>query len=126
VWSSPDFDIKRLQQNAICKNLNYAVLSIKEASIWATEFTGKFVTPSNIAYLMNYGRIHKIGQNGNVLVAKQDLIKYYEGYKREQTWKKQHAIRIKAYADYVETGRRWTAQAERWLGILRPNTERRC
>ncbi len=65
------------------------LLSIKEASIWATEFTGKSVTPSNIAYLINYGRITKIGENGNVLVAKQDLINYYEGFRREQSWKKQ-------------------------------------
>ncbi len=65
------------------------LLSIKEASIWATEFTGKSVTPSNIAYLINYGRINKIGENGNVLVAQQDLITYYEGYRREQAWKDQ-------------------------------------
>lgn len=65
------------------------LLTIKAASVWATEFTGKSVTPSNIAYLINYGRITKIGDNGNVLVAKQDLINYYEGFRREQSWKKQ-------------------------------------
>src|SRR2546423_2537428 len=65
------------------------LLTIKEASIWASEFTGKSVTPSNIAYLINYGRINKIGENGTVLVAKADLIKYYESYRREQEWKKQ-------------------------------------
>jgi hypothetical protein len=65
------------------------LLSIKEASVWATEFTGKSVTPSNIAYLINYGRINKIGANGNIFVAEQDLINYYEGYRREQAWKKQ-------------------------------------
>ena len=37
------------------------LLTIKEASIWASEFTGKSVTPSNIAYLINYGRINKNG-----------------------------------------------------------------
>ncbi len=41
------------------------LLSIKEASVWATGFTGKSVTPSNISYLINYGRINKIGENGN-------------------------------------------------------------
>lgn len=65
------------------------LLSIKEASVWATEFTGKFVTPSNIAYLINYGRINKIGEHGNIFVTEQDLINYYEGYRREQAWKKQ-------------------------------------
>ncbi len=65
------------------------LLSIKEASIWATDFTGKSVTPSNIAYLINYGRVEKIGENGSVFVAQQDLINYYESYQREHTWKKQ-------------------------------------
>ncbi len=65
------------------------VLNIKQASVWATEHIGKTVTPSNIAYLINYGRINKIGNNGSVLVAKQDLIDYYENSERETNWKKQ-------------------------------------
>ncbi|HEX8195549.1 MAG TPA: DNA methyltransferase [Pyrinomonadaceae bacterium] len=64
-------------------------LTIKEASYWASQHIGKAVTPSNIAYLINYGRINKIGDNGNVVVAKKDLIEYYEGYQRELIWKKQ-------------------------------------
>ncbi len=50
------------------------LLTIKEASIWATDFLGKSVTPSNIAYLVNYGRVNKIGDNGNTYVGKQNLI----------------------------------------------------
>lgn len=65
------------------------LLTIKEASVWATNFLGKSVTPSNIAYLINYGRVNKIGENGNAFVAKQDLIEYYDGYQREILWKKQ-------------------------------------
>ncbi|MDQ3750810.1 MAG: site-specific DNA-methyltransferase [Acidobacteriota bacterium] len=65
------------------------LLNIKEASVWATEHLGKTVTPSNIAYLINYGRVNKIGDNGNTFVAKQDLIDYYGNYQRETTWKKQ-------------------------------------
>ena len=65
------------------------LLSIKEASVWATDFLGKSVTPSNIAYLVNYGRVEKRGANGNTFVAKQDLIDYYENYQRETIWKKQ-------------------------------------
>lgn len=65
------------------------LLDIKEASIWATEYLGKTVTPSNISYLINYGRITKIGDNGNVQIAKDELINYYAGYKNshEFTWK---------------------------------------
>jgi ferritin len=65
------------------------LLTIKDASEWATSHIGKSVTPSNIAYLINYGRISKIGENGNIFVSKQDLIEYYENYQREITWKKQ-------------------------------------
>ena len=50
------------------------LLDIKQASIWATAHIGKAVTPSNIAYLINYGRIPKVGDNGGTLIAKQDLI----------------------------------------------------
>lgn len=67
------------------------LLDIREASRWATEFLGKTVTPSNISYLISYGRIPKIGDNGTVQVAKEELIKYYAGFKksREYSWKKQ-------------------------------------
>lgn len=65
------------------------LLTIKQASVWATDYLGKNVTPSNIAYLVNYGRISKIGENGSVLVSQQDLKNYYETYQREISWKKQ-------------------------------------
>ena len=65
------------------------LLNIKEASVWATEHIGKTVTPSNIAYLINYGRIPKIGDNGGTLISKRDLINYYENAQKETDWKKQ-------------------------------------
>ncbi|MGI9037172.1 MAG: DNA methyltransferase, partial [Pyrinomonadaceae bacterium] len=64
------------------------LLSIKQASVWASKYLGKTVTPSNIAYLINYGRIKKRG-DGNIFVAKNDLVDYYKSYKREDEWKKQ-------------------------------------
>jgi hypothetical protein len=64
-------------------------LTIKEASDWATNRLGKIVTPSNIAYLINYGRVPKIGDNGGTLIAKDDLIDYYETSQREINWTKQ-------------------------------------
>ncbi len=64
------------------------LLNIKQASIWATAHLGKTVTPSNIAYLLNYGRVPKIGSNGGTLIAKQDLIDYYETLQRETNWTK--------------------------------------
>ena len=64
------------------------LLDIKEASRWATAHTGKTVTPANITYLINYGRILKAGQNGITLIPKQELIDYYANYRREAVYKK--------------------------------------
>jgi len=68
-----------------------ALLSIKEASDWATGYLGKTVTTSNISYLIQYGRIRKISDNGTTMVSKRELINYYESYngKREFSWKDQ-------------------------------------
>jgi hypothetical protein len=57
------------------------LLTIKEASDWATSYIGKNVTPSNISYLIQYGRIKKIGTNGATQVSLNDLINYYQSYK---------------------------------------------
>lgn len=65
------------------------LLSLKEASRWASSFLNKNVTTSNIAYLINYGRIPKIGDNGNILVSIKDLEKYYKSHygRKEIEWK---------------------------------------
>ena len=65
------------------------LLTLKEAAEFASQHINKNVTTSNISYLINYGRISKAGNNGVVLIDKQELIKYYEGYygSRELDWK---------------------------------------
>ncbi|MCG2734959.1 MAG: site-specific DNA-methyltransferase [Thermoplasmatales archaeon] len=67
------------------------LISIKEASIWASKLLGKNVTASNISYLIQYGRIRKFGENGNTLISKNELQKYYNSYNgnREITWREQ-------------------------------------
>ncbi|MDR3246651.1 MAG: hypothetical protein LBT50_09500 [Prevotellaceae bacterium] len=40
------------------------LLTIKEVGEWATGYTGKNVTAANISYLIQYGRVRKIGENG--------------------------------------------------------------
>ena len=67
------------------------LMDIKQASEWASRYLGKNVTTSNIAYLLQYGRIKKIGDNGNTVVDKKELINYYKSYngKRESNFKNQ-------------------------------------
>ena len=66
-----------------------SLLTIKEASQFATNYIHKNITPSNITYLINYGRINKLTKNGNTLINKGELIKYYQFYKKdkEASWK---------------------------------------
>ena len=44
------------------------LMTIKEASTQASKRIGKNVTPSNISYLIQYGRIPKKGDNGNAII----------------------------------------------------------
>ena len=60
--------------------LKQELLTIKEASAWASDYLRKNITPSNISYLIQYGRVKKIGENGSTLIAMEDLKKYYASY----------------------------------------------
>lgn len=56
---------------------NGLAMTAVEASIWASQKTGRTVTPSNITYLVKYGRIPSVGLNGALMVSPDDLEKYY-------------------------------------------------
>ena len=65
------------------------LLTIKEASLWASKHLDKHVTTSNISYLIQYGKIKKHGHNGTTAVNKFDLINYYKNFneQREANWR---------------------------------------
>lgn len=67
------------------------LMTIKEASIWATEYLGKDVTTSNISYLIQYGRVPKQADNGSVAVNRLDLEAYYKTNHatKADSWKRQ-------------------------------------
>ena len=73
------------------ENEKKELLTIKEASIWASKYLNKNVTQSNISYLIQYGKIKKIENNGSIYVDKKELKQYYESFygKREIDWKNQ-------------------------------------
>ena len=66
-------------------------MTIKDASVWASNLLGKNVTPSNISYLIQYGRIPRVKDNGASLIKRRDLEDYYNLHyeTKEQRWKKQ-------------------------------------
>lgn len=55
-------------------------MTIKEASEWASKHIGRNVTPSNISYLIQYGRVKKIEGNGATQISLSDLLSYYQSY----------------------------------------------
>jgi len=65
------------------------LITIKEACEWASVYLQKDVTVGNISYLVNYGKIKKIGENGSTQVSKKELMSYYNSYNasRETDWK---------------------------------------
>lgn len=65
------------------------LLTIKEASFWASDFLKKKVTGSNISYLIQYGKVKKIWDSGTTLVDLNELKKYYQSFfgERQLSWK---------------------------------------
>ena len=65
-------------------------LSIKDASIWASDYLNKVISESNISYLIQYGKVKKYGDNGSTLIDIKDLRSYYLTFnaQREIDWKK--------------------------------------
>ncbi len=70
-------------------SMNLELVTVSEASQWATEHLGKKVTLSNISYLIQYGKVKKYFANGVTKISKKDLGDYYQSFlgKREITWK---------------------------------------
>ncbi|MBU6501210.1 site-specific DNA-methyltransferase [Patescibacteria group bacterium] len=67
-----------------------SLVTIQDASRWATDYLDKEVSPTNISYLVQYGKVKKHGENGSTLVDLNDLKKYYASWRgqREVDWKK--------------------------------------
>ena len=65
------------------------LMTLREASVWASEHLNKRVTTSNIAYLVQYGRVHKFGENGSSMVSRRELETYYKSFvgNRELSWR---------------------------------------
>jgi len=66
------------------------LLTIKEASQWASDFLKRDISESNISYLVQYGKVRKHNAGSTVFVDIDDLKKYYESYRgwREMNYKK--------------------------------------
>ncbi|WP_104691849.1 DNA methyltransferase [Helicobacter heilmannii] len=60
------------------------LLNTKEASVWASHYLGKHVSVSNIAYLINYGRIANHAKDSKQnLIDLQELKLYYDRFDKK-------------------------------------------
>jgi len=90
---SPLFLVKNVGFFVVFKNarITYMTLiNIPEAAKWASSHLEKEVTPSNISYLVQYGKVKKYGENGSTMINVDDLKFYYDSWvgRREVSWKK--------------------------------------
>ena len=58
--------------------MDFEYLNLKQSAEWAANYTNSDVTPSNISYLLQYGRLKKYGNARIVLVNKDELKTYYD------------------------------------------------
>ena len=73
--------------------MSQELLSIKEASEWATKFLGRSITISNIQYLIQYARVPKSFYKNNVAINLDELKVYYEK-NTKNIHEKSHQTRI--------------------------------
>lgn len=73
-----------LEENLIKENL----ITLKEASVWASQYLNRRVTISNISYLIQYGRIKKYTENGYILVNTDELKTYYDSLFYKKKWRR--------------------------------------
>jgi hypothetical protein len=66
------------------------LLTIREASRWASDFLERDISESNISYLVQYGKVKKHNGGNSIFVDLNDLKGYYDSYRtqREMNWKK--------------------------------------
>ncbi|MBI4050850.1 MAG: site-specific DNA-methyltransferase [Candidatus Doudnabacteria bacterium] len=66
------------------------LLTIKDASQWASKFLKREISESNISYLVQYGKVYRHNNENSIFVDLKELKQYYESYrgKRETDWKK--------------------------------------
>jgi DNA modification methylase len=84
------------------------LVSIREASVWASSYLNKKVTASNIAYLIQYGKIKKYGSNGNIFLKIEELKMYYDSKSKENLWKEKFGDDVNwhlSFSQYKEAER---------------------
>jgi len=77
-------------------------VNITQAAQWASKYSGRNITSSNISYLIQYGRIRKHGSSGNTLISIEELRHYYDSHDKEQAWKEKLGDDLNWHLSFVE------------------------
>src|SRR3989344_9453864 len=69
--------------------INSVFLNLNDASVWASEYLGRAVIPSNISYLIQYAKINKYTNGHSTKINLLELKDYYdkEIIKQQEQWK---------------------------------------
>lgn len=100
-------DVK-MAQLTFLDNEDETLVTIKEASDWASKYLNRKITTSNISYLIQYAKIKKYGNDGNPLVSIKELKEYYDSFSKEKQWKELLGQDINwhlSFAEYKEAER---------------------
>ncbi|MFH1777270.1 MAG: DNA methyltransferase [Candidatus Omnitrophota bacterium] len=76
-----------MKQLTLFRKEDDKLFSLREASVWASQYLNRKVTISNISYLVQYGKIRKYSNNGNSLLNIKELKDYYDSFRKEEQWK---------------------------------------
>lgn len=76
-----------MKNNLLDLKSDSLLLTLRKASVWASEYLGKNVTSGNILYLLNYGKIanHSMNAKEN-LIDKSELKAYYDSTIKNQAY----------------------------------------
>lgn len=78
------------------------LFNLNDASEWASKYTKRKVSISNISYLIQYGRIKKYGNDGNPLVSIEELRNYYDSISKEHHWKRILGDNINWHLSFIQ------------------------
>jgi len=92
-----------MRQRSLFELNKNELLTLQEASLWASNYVKRKVSISNITYLIQYGKIKKYGKDGNILVKKTELKNYYDTVKRmEVEWKEKLGDDLNWHLSFME------------------------
>lgn len=77
-----------MNQHTLLTEESDTLINLRQAAEWAAQYTSRDVTPSNISYLLQYGKVTKYRKNGGTLINKEELKSYYDSFNNETRWKK--------------------------------------